>query len=244
MEGSNWIRIGTSGWHYAHWVGPFYPPGTPPERFLGYYGRYFDTVEINNTFYRLPAEPALAAWRATVPPGFIFAVKASRYITHVKKLNEPERTTGNFLDKVELLGEKLGPVLFQMPPHWRANAGRLRSFLEVLPPRFRYVFEFRDPTWFQEPVYETLARRNAAFCIWTMGESASPRRITGDTAYIRFHGPDGAYRGRYGESLKGWAEFIAGLAAKGVRVHCYFNNDEAGNAVQDALRLREMLDIK
>lgn len=236
------LRIGTSGWHYAHWVGSFYPAGTEPEAFLPFYARHFRSVEINNIFYRLPDRATLVAWRDATPPGFLFACKASRYITHMKKLKNPEAATRRFFDLVPALGEKLGPILFQLPPHWHADPARLSQFLSSLPSGFRFAFEFRDETWFAAPIYRLLERHGAAFCAYDLDSRQSPIRTTADFAYVRLHGPDGPYRGRYtGQALAGWAKRLRNWQSAGLDAYCYFDNDEAGYAAADALRLLGML---
>ncbi|HEY9854310.1 MAG TPA: DUF72 domain-containing protein, partial [Stenomitos sp.] len=160
------IRIGTSGWHYAHWHGTFYPAELPTSAWLDYYCRCFDTVEINNSFYRLPSETTLAAWRDAVPAGFSFAAKASRYLTHMKKLKDPESALHTFLPRLEALGPTLGPILFQLPPRWRLNLERFAAFLAVLPRTHRYAFEFRDPSWHVSEVYALLRRHGMAYCVY------------------------------------------------------------------------------
>jgi uncharacterized protein YecE (DUF72 family) len=236
------IHIGTSGWHYPHWIGPFYPKDLRKSDFLSYYADHFRTVEINNSFYRLPTRETLTEWRLTVQPGFIFAVKGSRYITHMKKLKDPRGPVDEFLERISTLEDSLGPILFQLPPRWRFNGERLKGFLEALPRGYRYAFEFRDPTWFREEVYEAMHRHGAAFCMYELAGRRSPRRITADFVYVRLHGPEGAYRGQYAtEVLAGWAEAFSAWAGQGKDIFCYFDNDEAGYAVQDAARLQHML---
>jgi len=236
------IRIGTSGWHYEHWRGPFYPENLSKGGFLEYYAGRFGTAEINNSFYRLPEEKTLVRWRETVPEGFIFSVKASRYLTHMKKLKDPREPLNRLLDRVSILGDKLGPILFQLPPRWRSNVERLESFLEILPQGHRYAFEFRDPSWFDERIYAALAEHGASFCVYDLGGGTSPKRVTADFAYVRLHGPDGPYRGRYGaERLAGWAGAFSAWLREGLTVYCYFDNDEAGYAAQDALGLQQMM---
>ena len=236
------IFIGTSGWHYAHWSGPFYPQGLPKEGFLGYYARHFDTVEVNSSFYRLPEEDTVRAWRDSVPEGFIFSVKASRFITHNKNLKDPETTLPLFFDRVGLLGGKLGPVLFQLPPGWKINIERLEGFLDALPKGHRYAFEFRNPTWFDAGVYGLLKKHNSAFCIYDLDRTLSPVEATADFVYLRLHGPDGPYRGRYTDnSLRGWAGEFSRWVGQARDVYCYFDNDEAGYAAADALRLKGFL---
>ena len=236
------LRVGTSGWHYPHWVGPFYPAGTEPEAFLPFYAERFRSVEINNTFYRLPDRATIVAWCEATPPGFLFACKASRYITHMKKLKDPEAATRRFFELVTTLGDKLGPILFQLPPHWHANPERLARFLASLPAGLRFAFEFRDESWFAAPVYRLLERHRAALCAYDLDGHQSPVRMTADFAYARLHGPDGPYRGRYtGQSLAGWARRLLDWQRAGLDAYCYFDNDEAGYAAGDALRLLAML---
>lgn len=235
------LYIATSGWHYRHWIGPFYPPGTRMGALFEYYLTKFDTVEINNTFYRLPEEKTFALWRDSVPEGFVFALKASRLITHVKRLKEASAPLENFMGRAGILGDRLGPVLFQLPPRWHRNTGRLEGFLKALPKGPRYAFEFRDPDWFHEDVYELLREHNAAFCVYDFDFLLSPREVTADFIYIRLHGPAGRYRGQYSdEALKDWAAFINGWRKKLGAVYCYFDNDEAAYAAIDALRLKAL----
>jgi uncharacterized protein YecE (DUF72 family) len=235
------IHIGTSGWHYKHWRGPFYPEDLPAAKFLRFYAERFRTVEINNTFYRLPQSSALLTWQQTVPPDFTFAVKASRFITHNKKLKDPESSTVNFFAAVETLGKNLGPVLFQLPPGFKCNPERLQRFLEVIPKRYAYAFEFRDPGWFDNRVYAILEEHGAAFCIYELAGRLSPQIITSRLVYIRLHGPGGAYQGQYSDEILGeWARAISGWRKEGREVYCYFDNDQAGYAARDARRLQEI----
>ncbi len=235
------IHIGTSGWHYEHWKGPFYPEGIPKGSLLKYYAYHFRTVEINNSFYRMPHEKTLREWRDTVPAGFIFTVKASRFITHMKKLKDAAAPLKLFLDNIDNIGDKLGPVLFQLPPRWSLNIERLDSFLGLLPEEYRYAFEFRDPSWFNGKVYDLLAKHETAFCIYDLDGRQSPKTVTSDFVYIRLHGPDGPYRGQYSvQQLAGWAGAVSSWAAQGKTIYCYFDNDEAGYAAIDAGNLRDM----
>lgn len=243
MKASKDIHIGTSGWHYEHWRGPFYPEEISNEELLSYYAKVFHTVEINNSFYRLPTEKTFKNWRDRVPDGFIFSVKASRYITHTKKLKDPQEPVANFMKRVEVLEDKLGPILFQLPPRWRVNPGRLREFLEVLPEGFHYAFEFRDSSWFDQRVVDALADQGAAFCIYHLNQRTSPKEVTADFVYIRLHGPDGAYQGKYDISeLSGWAGAFSTWERGSKEIYCYFDNDERGYAAEDALKLKEMVE--
>lgn len=236
------IRVGTSGWHYDHWEGPFYPEGLGRERWLEYYGEQLLTVEVNNTFYQLPREKTLRRWREAVPEDFVFAVKASRYITHMKKLKEPEEPLETFLGRIAVLGRQLGPMLFQLPPNWHYDGSRLKAFVEALPTDRRYAFELRDPDWLNEEAYGVLEDHGVALCIYDFHGRQSPKRLTADFAYVRLHGPYGAYRGKYDtETLAGWAGALSAWQRRGNDVYCYFDNDEAGYAAQNALELRSML---
>ena len=241
MKERKLIHIGTSGWHYQHWKGPFYPEDLRKREFLNYYADRFHTVEINNSFYQLPKEKTLIRWHNNVPSGFAFAVKASRYITHMKKLKDPEEPVSNFLGRMEKLGDKLGPILFQLPPNWSLNHQRLRAFLEVLPTGFRYAFEFRDPTWFHTKVYDALGEHGASFCVYDFDRRLSPKEVTAEFIYIRLHGPGRPYQGQYETMvLEEWAGDFSVWAREGKEIYCYFDNDEAGYAAQDALRLKAM----
>jgi uncharacterized protein YecE (DUF72 family) len=236
------IRIGTSGWNYDHWIGPFYPDGLPKKQWLHFYADRFHSVEVNNSFYQLPTEKTLQAWKEVVPRGFRFAVKCNRYVTHMKKLKDPAESMAKFFDRVDVLGAYLGPVLFQLPPNWRFDAARLEAFLDALPGGHRYVFEFRDPDWWNDRTYELLREAGAAFCQFDLAGEQSPREITADFVYVRLHGPGEAYEGSYGEqSLRGWVGAFSAWAARGRDVYCYFDNDQNGYAARNAARLHEML---
>lgn len=237
------IHIGTSGWHYSHWVGPFYPEGMTSAGFLDFYSQRFRTVEVNNTFYNLPSETTLEAWREGTPKGFVFACKASRFITHMKKLGDPKRSVKRFFDVIDVLGPKLGPVLFQLPPRWHVNERRLHAFLDALPERYRYAFELRDETWCTDEVLETLAHARAAFCIYDLAGRRSPERVTTDFVYIRLHGPGQAYQGQYSAAaLRRWAGKIVTWSKEGREVYCYFDNDQHAYAARDALRLAGLVE--
>ncbi len=237
------IYIGTAGWHYGHWVGPFYPKGMTGDRFLSYYAQHFHTVEINNTFYQLPTPQTLEGWLDGTPKDFLFTCKASRFITHMKKLREPKRSVKRFFDAIEVLRSKLGPILFQLPPHWHQNAERLEKFLMALPKGYRYAFEFRDESWFDTEIYETLAEHNGAFCVYDLAGRQSPRQVTADFIYIRLHGPAHPYQGRYDRrALTNWAQQGRSWSNAGKDVYYYFDNDEKGYAAMDALRLKNLVE--
>jgi len=237
------VRIGTSGWHYRHWRGPFYPPDMSSARMLDFYLRHFDTVELNNSFYRLPPIGCFDTWRKATPPGFCFAVKASRFLTHNKKLKDPENALENLLPRAEELKGKLGPILFQLPPRWGVNVERLEGLLHVLPKRHRYAFEFREISWLTDAVYRVLREHNAAFCIYELAGYHTPFDITADFAYVRLHGPGGKYQGSYSdEALQAWAERITEWRRKLKGVYVYFDNDQAGYAALNALTLKELVE--
>ena len=236
------VHIGTSGWHYKHWLGSFYPSGLPTSKMLSYYLQHFDTVEINNSFYRLPSTETFQTWRKATPKNFRFAVKGSRYLTHAKKLKDPEQGIERLMSRVEALGRKLGPILFQLPPSWKVNVERLDAFLDALPRNHRYAFEFRNDTWNTPDVYAVLKKFKAAYCIFHIAGFQSPLEITTDFAYIRLHGPGGKYQGSYSdEELQVWAERIRAWEQRLRAVYVYFDNDEAGYAARDAQALSRLL---
>ncbi len=236
------ILIGTSGWSYDHWQGPFYPENLPHEAWLKYYAGHFLSVEINNSFYRLPDKKTLQHWHDSVPADFVFTAKASRYITHMKKLKDPLESISAFFERISVLEDKLGPVLFQLPPHWGFNPQRLAAFLEALSSEFRYAFEFRDHSWLTEQTYELLSRYGAAFCIYELDRFLSPKKLTTDFVYVRLHGPNGPYQGSYDtRTLSGWAGAFSTWSAQNHTIYCYFDNDQAGYAAHNAQHLQSML---
>lgn len=236
------IRVGTSGWHYRHWLGTWYPEGTKAAEQFAYYRERFDTVEINNSFYRLPSPETFAAWRKAAPPGFLYAVKASRYITHMRKLREPEQGFEKFWTHVAALKEKLGPILFQLPPMWKIDTERLSAFLDALPAKQRYAFEFRNPTWYHDEVYALLSAHDCAFCIYELAGCLSPPQVTSSFVYVRLHGPGAKYSGSYTDAqLRSWTKRCIEHAHAGRDVFVYFDNDELGHAAFNAQRMRAMV---
>ena len=211
---------------------------------LQFYVRHFDAVELNNTFYRLPRVEVLRDWREATPPDFCFAVKGSRFITHNKKLKDPENAIENILPRaVDGLGPKLGPVLWQLPPKWKLNLERLDEFLAILPRELRYAFEFRHESWVVPETLRLLRRYNAAFCIYELAGYHSPIEVTADWAYVRLHGPGGKYQGSYPRAtLRRWAERIATWSHELKQIHVYFDNDQAGYAAHNALTLKGLVD--
>jgi len=238
------LRVGTSGWSYPNWRGLFYPPGLKPADWLGFYARQFATVELNASFYRLPTPAMVERWAAVTPPGFLFAVKAWRIITHEKRLEDCQETWAQFLARIEPLGGKLGPILFQLPPRFPADPARLARFLALLPSGHRYAFEFRDPSWWQDEVYALLEGRGAAFVCFDLAGLRSPRLTTGPLAYLRLHGFERRYRGGYpAAALTDWAGWLAAERAAEREVLAYLDNTmDADDALRDAGTIAVLLD--
>lgn len=239
MSARAWI--GTSGFEYRHWADSFYA-GVPRQRWLEAYATVFDTVELNATFYRLPKPEAFTSWAARVPDGFRFAVKASRYLTHVKRLHEPAEPIERMWTRARRLQDRFGPVLYQLPPRWRPNLQRLETFLDALPKDHPQAIEIRDPRWYVPELRRCLADHGVALCLHDMVGSATDAEAAGPFVYVRFHGAGSRYGGRYpGQRLAAWADRIASWTADGLEVWAYFNNDIGGHAPRDAARLREMV---
>jgi uncharacterized protein YecE (DUF72 family) len=255
------MRVGCSGWQYKHWSASakgsarqeeyFYPADLPQSRWFAHYAVVFDTVEINNSFYRLPSAETFAKWRKQAPPRFLYAVKASRFLTHMKKLKDPEDPLFRFFENVRELGPRLGPVLYQLPPNFCINLERLKGFLEALPVAARraglrtrphHVIEFRDPSWYDGRVYELLNQHRVSMCLHDMQGSATERLAIGPCVYVRFHFGTSKYGGRYEDHrLDSWADWLASRIADGLDVFAYFNNDTGGHAPRDAVRLRDRI---
>lgn len=235
------VRIGTSGWNYAHWREIFYPKGLKQIDWLRHFAGSFDTVEINATFYRLPRPEYVTRWHDQAPPGFLFAVKGSRYLTHVKRLAMTGDPVDRFFDVLGRLGDRFGPVLWQLPPSMQRDDDRLGAFAGYLPGDRRHAFEFRHESWFCQEVYDILDNAGAALCIADHAERSQPVVTTTGWTYLRFHyGRDGD--GLYGDDeLRGWAGRIRGFIAEGLDVYAYFNNDWGGYALRNAARLKELL---
>jgi uncharacterized protein YecE (DUF72 family) len=237
-------RIGTSGFQYDHWRGRFYPRALPRRSWFDHFAHHFDSVEINNTFYGLPGVRTFEAWRQAAPPGFRYALKFSRYGSHLKRLRDARGTIAVFLERAEILKRYLGPILVQLPPRWHVDADRLDAFLAAAPRRHRWSVELRDPTWCCEEVYAVLRQHNVALCQHDM-QGPHPDIVTADWVYMRFHGP--ARSGRIGgvytsQALTAQARRIAAYLSQGLDVFAYFNNDEKGHAVRNALDLRRYVD--
>jgi len=232
------LRVGTSGYQYNHWRGVFYPEKLAKKHWFEHYARHFDTVEINNTFYNLPETGTFERWREQTPEGFVYALKYSRFGTHIKRLKDPEQHVGLFVERARHLGSHLGPILVQLPPNWHLSLERLEGFLAALPREHRWALELRDPSWFDESVYALLRRHRAALCIHDMIDD-HPREQTAEWSYLRFHGPRGDYAGSYTpQALSAAARRIRGQLEQGADVYVYFNNDAEGHALANARDLR------
>jgi uncharacterized protein YecE (DUF72 family) len=236
------VRIGTSGYVYRHWrKGVFYPSGLPAKQELAYYAARFRTVELNNSFYRLPTREMFVRWRESTPSDFSFAVKTSRYITHIKRLNNVADEIALFMERATTLGPKLGPVLFQLPPTQQIDVVRLRSFLALLTPNQRWVVEFRHPSWHTSQTYQLLAEAGVALCIPVGGRLEPDHITTAPFTYIRMHRGQEPAGGFTAVELKSWAARVRALAVSGKQVYIYFNNDWEGFAVRDAVTFERLL---
>jgi uncharacterized protein YecE (DUF72 family) len=234
--------VGCSGWHYEHWRGLYYPGELPKPKWLSFYARQLTTVELNNSFYRLPSEKAFDTWRESTPDNFVFAVKVSRFITHIKRLKNLGTAVENFLSRADLLKGKLGPLLYQLPPSMKRNDELLQDFLSTLPSEYQHVIEFRHESWIDEGVFDILRRHNVGLCVFDMPGFGSPLVATSDFAYIRFHGSEGLYSSPYSnEELAQWAKRITRLGQSIKASYIYFNNDAEAFAVKNAMTLKTLL---
>lgn len=234
------FRCGTSGFQYDHWRGSFYPEGLPRSAWFQHYASRFDAVEINSTFYGLPSHEAVRSWKEQAPRDFVFALKFSRYGSHLKHLEDAEDTVSNFLAPARELGGSLGPVLVQLPPRWKPNPRRLKAFLKRTPDDVRWTVEFRNRDWLVDEVFRILEDHGAALCIHDLLEN-HPRVLTTDWTYMRFHGPE-RYSGTYSSRvLQGEAGWVAARLQEGLHVFAFFNNDEGGHAPRDAAELMELV---
>jgi uncharacterized protein YecE (DUF72 family) len=242
------ILIGTSGFSYPHWKEVFYPSNLKPAHWLSYYSQFFNTVELNTTFYRLPTEATVKQWVAETPPEFLFAIKASRFITHVQKLKEPAQTITNFLDRLSPLSQKLRPILFQLSPSLSYSPALIDHFLEVLRtqpliPSLKVTFEVRHPSWLVPQVFKQLKQENIALCFTDLSMLPISEPLTADFVYIRRHGPTLQYGSNYApEMLEADAQRITEWNHSGREIYLYFNNDAQGHAVQNALQLKEFIE--
>lgn len=233
------IWIGTSGWSYNNWKDRFYPKKTKPSERLSYYAQQFNSVEINSSFYVPPKPETLRSWCKFTPDKFLFSVKAWNLITHKRKLKDCVDNLNFFLGRIKTLANKCGPILFQLPFNFTKNLDRLKAFVRILPGNYRYVFEFRHPSWWCEEVYSILKRNRIAFCIFELADSLSPKIVTADFIYIRLHGKEGFYKGKYsGSELLKWKNWIK---AQRKKTYVYFDNTaRKDDAIQNAIQLSEM----
>ena len=240
------VLIGTSGWHYESWRGPFFPKGLPVKKQLEYYAREFETAELNGVFYRTPSLVTVKSWREQAGDEFVFAWKASKFITHWKRLSENSVNSLALIEeRLNLLGNKAGPVLFQLPPNFEVDAERLSSFFDLLPKRRRYSFEFRHPSWYRPNILRLLSQRNIALCLSDHHDAPAPWKRTADFVYIRGHGPSGRYKGHYRpQTLSQWAARIRSWKKQGCDVFVYFDNDQKSAAPADARKLQQALSRK
>ena len=237
------VRIGTSGWSYPHWRDRFYPPKLPAREHFAFYARHFDTVELNNSFYRQPPPERFEAWANQAPAGFLFAVKGSRYISHIRRLQVEQKSVDLVVEPARRLGEKIGPILFQFQANFAYDLERLDRFLPMLPTTERFALEFRHASWLVPPVFERLRAHRIALCIPDHPKMPQAQEVTTDFTYIRFHLPsDGIGYARTG--LEGWRDRIAGWRDSGLAVYAYFNNDMEGYAVENARTLKELLGLE
>lgn len=235
------IYIGTSGWSYDHWKKPFYHD-TPKSEWLPFYASHFQSVEVNSSFYHLPHSNTVKKWAEATPKNFVFSVKASRYITHVKRLKDSKENVKTLVKSISPFKSKLGPILFQLPPSFKLNRERLEQCLSELPKKHRYTFEFRHDSWFTKDIFELLKKYKAALCITDLNGKLSPTEATAPFIYIRLHGPEEAYKGRYSrQKLTGWSRRIRKWLSQNLDVYIYFDNDQNGYAVKDGLKLKEYI---
>jgi uncharacterized protein YecE (DUF72 family) len=237
------VLVGTSGWHYGHWHGRFFPRELARKQHLRFHARHFPTVELNGVFYRMPTIDAVRGWVEQTPDCFTFAWKASRFLTHIKRLKDIDDYSIDLLEsRLSVLGNKLGPVLFQLPPQMKVDRERLATFLKRLDRRHRYAFEFRDPGWYEAPILDLLREHDVALCLSDHVHAPAPWVATAGHVYVRGHGSSGRYRGHYDEAtLQNWARDISRWHGEGRQVYAYFDNDEEGAAPIDADRLIALL---
>lgn len=240
------VYVGTSGWTYDGWRGPFYPADVPKKRWLGWYATKFATAEINGSFYRTPSLEAVRGWAEQTPKGFVFAWKASKFITHWKRLSDKSANSiALMVTRLEALGPKAGPVLFQLPARFAADRARLASFLPMLPKRYRYAFEFRDASWYDDAIFDLLQRHGIALCMSDHHDAPAPWVVTARHVYVRGHGPTGEYRDNYSDqTLHQWARAIAEWKQQRRTVYVYFDNDQKSAAPTDAQRLMALIEAK
>ena len=237
------ILIGTSGWHYNSWRGPFFPNGLPIKNQLQFYASQLSTTELNGVFYRTPTPESVRAWRDQTGANFVFAWKASKFITHWKRLSQNSVNSLDLLDdRISLLGPKAGPILFQLPPNFEVDADRLAAFIKLLSTKRRYSFEFRHPSWYAPRILRLLSHHDISLCISDHHDAPAPWKRTADFVYIRGHGPQGRYKGHYRHDvLASWVRRIKSWKKQGCDVFVYFDNDQKSAAPADALKLAQLL---
>ena len=239
------VLVGTSGWHYSSWRGPFYPTGLPIKAQLQYYASQLQTAELNGVFYRTPTPEAVRGWRNQTGKDFVFTWKASKFITHWKRLSANSANSLELMeDRLSLLGDKAGPVLFQLPPNFQADADRLSAFLRMLSSKRRYSFEFRHPSWYSPRIIRLLSDSNIALCISDHHDAPAPCSRTADFVYVRGHGPSGRYKGHYStDALAKWAKRVRSWKRQKCDVFVFFDNDQKSAAPIDALKLKMLLGL-
>ena len=235
------VHVGTSGWVYSHWRGVFYPEGLPQRAWFAHYAKTFRTVEINNSFYRLPSLATFEAWGRQAPAGFVYAVKANRFITHLRRLKDAREPLERFLAGARGLGQALGPILYQLPPNWHVDLARFASFLDCLPAGYIHVVEFRDVSWLTEEVFALMEEKGVVHCLHDLWTVRTPVRATAPVVYVRMHG-DHLNAGNYRTPvLRAWADRIKRWSLEGRSVFVFFNNDLRGFATENGVALREMI---
>jgi uncharacterized protein YecE (DUF72 family) len=239
------ILIGTSGWGYPSWRGPFFPENVMVKHHLQYYATQFSATELNGVFYRTPTVEAVRGWRENTPDDFVFAWKASKFITHWKRLTGKSRNSLALLEsRLRILGPKAGPVLFQLPPQFTVNRERLAGFLKLLKSSRRYAFEFRHSSWYEPPILDLLREHDISLCLSDHHDAPAPWVVTSSFVYVRSHGPRGTYKGHYSDkTLRSWARQIAAWKRDGRDVYVYFDNDQKSAAPADAAKLQWMFGI-
>jgi uncharacterized protein YecE (DUF72 family) len=230
------LHVGTSGWNYTEWRGSFYPAAMKPAAMLPYYAERFSTVEVNNTFYRMPTSKAVEGWAAAVPDTFRFVLKAPQRITHFARLRDVDEPVRVFCDTARVLGPRLGPLLFQLPPNFKVDTGRLADLLALLPPDLRVAFEFRNATWFTDAVYERLAARNAALCVAADDDKATPFVATADWGYLRLRAT-----GYADDDLRGWLHQMRRTGARWTDAFVFFKHEDKGTGPALARRLLDLI---
>jgi uncharacterized protein YecE (DUF72 family) len=241
--GMSKVWIGTSGWTYDGWRGPFYPKEVRKKDWLAWYATQFPTTEINGSFYRTPSLEAVRGWREQTPKDFLFAWKASKFITHWKRLSEKCDNSIELMEtRLKALSPKVGAVLFQLPPQFAKNRERLASFLKMLPRCYPYAFEFRHQSWYEDDILDLLRDHDVSLCLSDHHDAPSPWEITARHVYVRGHGPGGRYKDHYpDQTLRGWARDIAKWKRQRRTVFVYFDNDQKSAAPKDAKRLMELV---